>query len=749
MDESDLSRLTDFDFEKVCKDLYEDLLRVPLEIFSPGKDGGTDLRHVKSNGHTTVIQCKHWMQSGRAKLIKHYRDTESHKVATIAPDRYILATTASLTVNSKEQLSEILGGYLKSTEDIHGLHEIVEFLRARPAIVARHIRLWLNSTGILSALLNRDVMNRGRRLIKDIDDACRTYVPNPSFDRARAILEDTHGCIIVGVPGIGKSTLAHVLLATYAKEGYSIVDATGRLEDIDRIWEDTEKQIFFLDDFLGEVVLDRPQATLASRNLKRLLRDTADSNTKRLVMTSREYLVVRAKETSESLTHMSLHLNACFLDIGDYTWPIRAAILYNHVFFAGLSDAHRVEFAQPIVHLPIIKHPNYSPRLIEHAISEINARPGEHVKAGDVVMENLRNPRRLWEKLIEEVFDSDELAIVFVLFSVSRYATIDALETAWRSYLGLEEIPESSRRFRRALNRLQSTMIRQGKYGEVNTIEFHNPSVRDYLLSYVREHTDILRRLLDTAIYFDQVQSLWSGIIFFRHKQSDFESVHAAFAQAASKLALTEHTIRPHYFEWADRISTLIAISNKVELPELDDVLGHLLEDTSSWVGEISGSELIEFAAMLGASRMPHAKNYQKSLYEAAAHDVVASSILWEDVYAGHQLLTGVGSPPIPHSAITHLEDSMWQLAADELAEWAYADDPPKNVGVEQLTQIVEYASDSRSSFDGLDEAIAYLDSYNPPDQPPAKPVEPYAQDIGEIAAMFATLLHEQKPEVQ
>ena len=46
MDTFDLGRLTDHDFELVCRDLLGALLGVAFEVFPRGRDGGIDLRHL-------------------------------------------------------------------------------------------------------------------------------------------------------------------------------------------------------------------------------------------------------------------------------------------------------------------------------------------------------------------------------------------------------------------------------------------------------------------------------------------------------------------------------------------------------------------------------------------------------------------------------------------------------------------------------------------------------------------------------
>ncbi|MGH7928487.1 MAG: restriction endonuclease, partial [Candidatus Binatia bacterium] len=200
MDEFDLGRLTDYDFEKVCKDIFEEYLQVQLELFAPGADGGVDLRHYRAIDDTTVIiQCKHWAKSGRSKLVRHYEMHEAEKVTRLAPGRYLLATTAELTPPAKGKLAKALQGYLQSTGDIFGLNEIAAFLESHRHIVARHLRLWLTSAAVLRGVLNRDIQHRSRTLAEDIEESLRVFVPNPSYDDAHAILDREHACIISGI----------------------------------------------------------------------------------------------------------------------------------------------------------------------------------------------------------------------------------------------------------------------------------------------------------------------------------------------------------------------------------------------------------------------------------------------------------------------------------------------------------------------------------------------------------------------
>src|SRR5690349_10250379 len=125
MDAYDIGRLTDYDFELICKDIFEAELRIRLEIFAAGKDQGVDLRHMSTSSDPgIVIQCKKWERSKRAKLISHMKTEEKPKILKQRPDRYILATSVDLTKQSKDTIAKDLSPFVKTPGDIYGLKEI-------------------------------------------------------------------------------------------------------------------------------------------------------------------------------------------------------------------------------------------------------------------------------------------------------------------------------------------------------------------------------------------------------------------------------------------------------------------------------------------------------------------------------------------------------------------------------------------------------------------------------------------------
>jgi Restriction endonuclease len=100
----DFLALSPLDFEELIRDLLQEELGILLESFGPGRDKGIDFRHSAA-GHSTVVQAKHYGRSGNKQLLRAAR-LENKKVKALWPavQRYILATSVSLSPGLKTQL---------------------------------------------------------------------------------------------------------------------------------------------------------------------------------------------------------------------------------------------------------------------------------------------------------------------------------------------------------------------------------------------------------------------------------------------------------------------------------------------------------------------------------------------------------------------------------------------------------------------------------------------------------------------
>jgi len=82
----DFRTLSPIDFENLVRDLLQAEFGLRLESFGPGRDQGIDFR-FSSNGGNTIVQAKHYLESGVNALIAAMR-RENIKVKELTPVRY-------------------------------------------------------------------------------------------------------------------------------------------------------------------------------------------------------------------------------------------------------------------------------------------------------------------------------------------------------------------------------------------------------------------------------------------------------------------------------------------------------------------------------------------------------------------------------------------------------------------------------------------------------------------------------------
>jgi hypothetical protein len=313
----DFSNLSPADFEDLSRDLIGRELGVRFEGFAAGPDGGMDGRHAPAAGADIILQSKHYRGSTVADLkssLSRARASLDHR----APGRYVLTTSRPLTPPNKGELASILGPALRSESDIFGPEDLNGLLRKFPDVEKAHIKLWLSGAAVLDRVLHAAVHAFTHITKAEIEAKLRVYAPNPSFNGARETLEANHVVIISGPPGVGKTTLAEMLVYTYSAEDWELV-AIRSLDDGFGAINDTHKQVFFFDDFLGKVALDRRALSYKDSDLARFIRRIRTSPNARFILTTRAYIFEEARLVSEHLADQRLDITKFILNVGLYT----------------------------------------------------------------------------------------------------------------------------------------------------------------------------------------------------------------------------------------------------------------------------------------------------------------------------------------------------------------------------------------------------------------------------------------------
>lgn len=254
MADYDFKILQPSEFECLSRDLIQARDGVFIESFTAGKDGGIDFRYALSKDKAAIIQVKRY--ETLASLLSILKK-EVEKVKKLKPQRYYVVTSVGLTPNNKDAIKDIFAGVPLSTEDILGRDDLNNLLGIYPDIEKKYYKLWLSSTNVLESILHKRIENWAAFEMDRIKSDIHQYVINKSFDEALNILSEHKYVIISGIPGIGKTTLARMLVYQLLANGMEeFIFIPSDIDDAVEMFREDKKQIFFFDDFLGSTVLE-------------------------------------------------------------------------------------------------------------------------------------------------------------------------------------------------------------------------------------------------------------------------------------------------------------------------------------------------------------------------------------------------------------------------------------------------------------------------------------------------------------
>lgn len=532
----DFSSLSPADFEDLSRDAIGREIGVRFEAFAAGPDGGVDGRHSKG-GKTTVLQAKHYGGS-RFSDLKRVMKSERHSIDRLSPSRYILSTSFKLTEKNKTALAQEIGSSLQSSCDIFGAADLNTLLRKYPAIVKSHFKLWLSSTAMLERVLRAAAQEHGAMTRREIEEKVLVYASNPSFDEARQTLEKHHVLIIAGPPGVGKTTLAEMLVFAHLAEDWELVSIRNLDDGLEEI-SDLKKQVFFFDDFLGRIALDKSHLARTDSDLARFINRIRKSPNARFILTTRAPIFEEARQFSEHLADRHLDLSRYLLDVGIYTRRIKARILYNHLYLSAVPKAYVHALILSGLLSKLVDHKNYNPRLIAlmtqaERISgiEADAYP-RHFLA------HLDDPLQLWDIPFRKHIPRTCQHLLISLFFCNQYGVnLEILQEVYESVhsvlakaYGTEKDPKDF---------AESVKILEGGFVKISghDVSFVNPSVRDYLSSYLKD-VPLLRLLATSSVRVDFAEAVWKhgdSMGLLRGSQ-ELRGIASAFEAIAPSLA--------------------------------------------------------------------------------------------------------------------------------------------------------------------------------------------------------------------
>lgn len=591
--------LSDADFEDLVCDLLSAEFGVEFQSFTKGRDAGIDLLHGARMADSTVVQCKHYCRSKFAGLKSNIKTKELPKIRKLNPARYILTTSVSLTPQNKEELLALLSPYCQGINDIYGLDDICSLLRKNPNVEMAHYKLWLTSTSVLQKVLRHGSAVWKAMSKADIERQMSLYVQTDAFGTAMNTLLKFNYCILSGIPGIGKTTLAQVLIAKWMDDGYELIAVNESVEEAFEEFESSRRQIIYYDDFLGQSSIGERLVKNEDQRIVRLLNEARRSDRLKVILTTREYILEDAKRTYEPLSRIDLDMAKCVVKMEDYTRGHKARILYNHVFFSGLSQAYLRALLQNKAYQRILDHEGYNPRIVEWmtlGAGAVSVPPEAYIERFIQVMDD---PTQVWQHAFDRHIGADARAILFLLGSTEGWFGLDELRAEWAYFQGYPmqsgNTIEVKRLFNQALRQLEGTFTRTTMSQDETIITFHNPSIKDYVRRRIVDDRDVCAALLRAALHFEQVSCL------VRLKQDGTVDAHLTrmidcdqFLEDALKRTLSARSAGYHLVHFGSDSDKTYFVRTKTDIGER---LSHIFQ----WAIDYASVRLRSLACDLAA----------------------------------------------------------------------------------------------------------------------------------------------------
>jgi len=570
----DFRQLSPADFEDLTRDLLQEEWGVRLEAFKTGRDQGIDLRYTTIPGEATIIQCKHYAMSTVAKLVQHLRTKERRKVERLAPTRYVLVTSVLLNPADKDRIVAALQPFVHGPQDVLGANDMNNLLGRHTAIETQHFKLWMSSTAVLQNVLHNATRVQTEFDVQRVISRIPLYVQTSNYGRALHILEEHRVVIISGPPGIGKTTLADMLLFAHLEAGYQPVTIKGDIKEAKDVFRRETPQIFYFDDFLGQTFLGNRFDFLGKREdaaILDFLEHVARSKHARFILTTREHILRHALLISEHFRRRRLDLaqEHFLLTLDQYSALDRARILYNHIHCCDLPGAYKRALLRNGFYFRIIKHRNFNPRLIEWLARYTNVKQVPARGYQREVMRVLENPEELWRIAFEQQISEAARSALLALYTLGGDTPLPILQTTWQT---LHErrahkynCTWNPQDWRQALHDLEGGFLTY----EGGRARFINPSVKDFLDTTITTDREHITDILGAANEFTQVLTLWSLALSDKGRalQEYFREAPDRLFDAAQRQLNQQYEPRKHWGSThvtrpESRLATMLSIAD-------------------------------------------------------------------------------------------------------------------------------------------------------------------------------------------
>ena len=506
--------LNDVEFEYVCNDIMARKLDTRLERFGAGKDGGVDLTN-DAHKKDIIVQVKHYVKTDVKGLIRSLK-LELPKIQELHPEQYYICCSKDLTPQNKSEIFDIFSDYMDSTENIISRIEIDDFLseEKNKDILRKHFKLWIESTNILTEILNNDIFIDCEALLYNIQNEEQLFVKTVAFEKAIDCLVKNNVLILLGDPGVGKTITSKMLVLHYAVNGFRIRYTTdgADLASLKKAisYSKESKEVILLDDCFGQAYFNMKETQ--ENELIALIKYVKMNPNKILIMNSRVTIYHEATERTPNLvtSFENKEYKVYIIDMTNMSNLEKAKILYNHLYFKKVTDDFLFQIKKDKNYWKIIQHPNFNPRIIEyictpHRLSNIVA--DEYM---DFILKSLNNPTEVWKNEFERRLKDSDRILVTTLYSLSNSViSKEFLKACYNHRIkSINGMDLSINQFEQSLSRLSGSFVKNFDKNGEQMISMANPSINDFIRAHIEQNQPEQLSMIDSSITVQQLKRL-------------------------------------------------------------------------------------------------------------------------------------------------------------------------------------------------------------------------------------------------
>ncbi|RWX00253.1 nSTAND3 domain-containing NTPase [Flavobacterium cerinum] len=523
------------EFENLCRDILE-IRENPIKFtsYKPGKDGGIDFK--STNTEDIIIgQCKLYNPNNYNGL-KRSLKKEVEKCQKKKPNRYILCVGMKLSDTQAEEILELFKGYILNQNDIIDNEKLNKYLGNKEYNYLKKIysKLLIPNLSyvedIISNTVNSKYYKSTKSFLLDINEKHKLFHNVFNLKTCIDILEDKKVLILTGNPGVGKTTMAKMIVNYFI--GEKLINniffvSDNHLQDIEGLLIDNQKQLIVVDDFWGQNFSPTYKNNTRLRNFTRIINDFKKSSSHYLILTSREYIIRDVISNAEYETREILNTDSFTINLNEYSEEDKARIFLNHLYFYNFEKKYISHLKYNDQFQRIVNHSNYSPRNIEYFCKTQLKENNNEYSFYKELEQYFEKPNEYWNKNFIILNNTSQLILLIILISSDPISLTD-LETTFeevqsdvRKELNLNINPLDFANEIRLLEDFYIISEKQECSSQI-LIRFQNPGIKDYLLEYLRiDGRTWIRPLIKNVPFFNQLIYVFDTI---ENQIDDFES---------------------------------------------------------------------------------------------------------------------------------------------------------------------------------------------------------------------------------